>query len=200
MINDMNCMKALPLHGGRRQPSYYLLFICLLFHPSLSVSAQQTFTDYLARRVAGEGTVVLHHDAELDALVNGQVSYASIASPRAHKPVSAILLPDTIPADSGSSVVIPTFGRRVRSTGFRIQVYAGSNTRQSKSEANRMASLVRSTFEDVNVYTRFISPRWTCRVGDFKTREEAVELLRRMRETRKFPEASIVKSQIILIY
>ena len=63
-----------------------------------------------------------------------------------------------------------------------------------------MAGIVRSTFSDVSVYTNFISPRWTCRVGDFKTREEAAEMLHRMRETQKFREASIVKSQIVVIY
>lgn len=88
----------------------------------------------------------------------------------------------------------------MRATGYRIQVYAGGNNRQSKSEAYRMADLVRSTFSDANVYTSFISPRWTCRVGDFKTREEAAEMLQRMRETQKFREAAIVKSQIIVVY
>ena len=84
--------------------------------------------------------------------------------------------------------------------GYRIQVYAGGNNRQSKLEAYRMASLVRSNFEDVSVYTHFISPRWICRVGDFRTYEEANELLRRMRQTQKFREASIVKSKIIVFY
>ena len=84
--------------------------------------------------------------------------------------------------------------------GYRIQVYAGGNNRQSKSEAYRMANLVRSTFSDVQVYTHFISPRWICRVGDFKTYEEANDLLKRMRQTQKFREASIVKSKITLLY
>ena len=88
----------------------------------------------------------------------------------------------------------------MRVNGYRIQVYAGGNNRQSKSEAYRMAALVRSTFDDVQVYTHFISPRWICRVGDFRTYEEATDMLRRMRETQKFREASIVKSKIILLY
>ena len=89
---------------------------------------------------------------------------------------------------------------RLRTTGYRIQVYAGGNTRASKSEAYAIASQVRATFTDVQVYTHFISPRWICRVGDFKTYEEANDFLRRMKQTQKFREASIVKSRIVISY
>jgi predicted Zn-dependent peptidase len=59
-----------------------------------------------------------------------------------------------------------------------------------------MAEKVKIWFEDLPVYTTFSSPRWTCRVGDFQTREEAMELLTTMRETGRFPKAIIVKSKI----
>lgn len=169
------------------------------------MAAQQTFTQYLTRNKAGEGVVILHQDAEIEALVNGTSSHAPAPvapAPRqqeatpAHSHVTDSLAPATNPAQ----MVTPGLGRRMRATGFRIQVYAGGNNRQSKAEAYRMADLVRSTFSDANVYTSFISPRWTCRVGDFKTREEATEMLQRMRETQKFREAAIVKSQIIVVY
>lgn len=167
------------------------------------MAAQQNFTHYLTRSKAGEGVVILHQDAEIEALVNGTSSHSPAApasrqheATPAHSHVTDSLSPATNPAQVGT----PAFGRRMRATGYRIQVYAGGNNRQSKSEAYRMADLVRSTFSEANVYTSFISPRWTCRVGDFKTREEAAEMLQRMRETQKFREAAIVKSQIIVVY
>lgn len=170
------------------------------------MAAQQNFTQYLTRSKAGEGVVILHQDAEIEALVNGTSSHSPApaapvsrqheATPT-HSHATDSLSPATNPSPlEGTSVL----GRRMRATGYRIQVYAGGNNRQSKSEAYRIADLVRSTFSDANVYTSFISPRWTCRVGDFKTREEAAEMLQRMRETQKFREAAIVKSQIIVVY
>ena len=86
--------------------------------------------------------------------------------------------------------------KRIRVNGFRVQVYYGGNNQQSKRAALKMAETVKIWFEDLPVYTTFSSPRWTCRVGDFQTREEAMQLLTTMRETGRFPKAIIVKSKI----
>lgn len=175
-----------------------------IFDFQFSILHAQTFTEHLTRTVAGEGSVILHHDSDIEALVNGQITYAGNApASRPQTPAVSATAAHTdslLAGVSSATDQLPVFGRRMRATGYRVQVYAGGNNRQSKAEAYRMAGIVRSTFSDVSVYTNFISPRWTCRVGDFKTREEAAEMLHRMRETQKFREASIVKSQIVVIY
>ena len=175
-----------------------------IFNLQFSILHAQTFTEHLTRSNAGEGSVILHHDSDIEALVNGRITYANSApAPRTQTPATpaAVSHPDSLlSGDSSSFDQLTGYGRRMRATGYRVQVYAGGNNRQAKAEAYRMAGIVRSTFSDVSVYTNFISPRWTCRVGDFKTREEAMELLQRMRETQKFREASIVKSQIVVFY
>ena len=84
--------------------------------------------------------------------------------------------------------------------GYRIQVYSGGNSRQSKNEAAMMGQRVRSLFGDLSVYTHFLNPHWICRVGDFKTYEEANEMYRQMKETGRFREAVIVKSKIYATY
>ena len=170
-----------------------------MIHCSLSIAQAQTFTEHLTRSKSGEGSVILHQDSEIEALVNGNKLPASSPSTVHLQNQQSDVHSNQADSLAGSGQQ-PLQGRRVKTTGFRIQVYAGGNNRQSKGEAYRMASLVRSTFSDVPVYTNFISPRWTCRVGDFKTREEATEMLERMRETQKFREATIVKSQIVLLY
>lgn len=175
----------------------FLIFLFSLFLFPLSLSAQEKFTDYLTRPSAGKGTVVLHQDAEIEALVNGLASRAATSSTR---PASRPQVSDSLSAHSSSGNDESTPTHRIRTNGYRIQVYAGGNNRASKSEAHYMANLVRSNFSDVQVYTHFISPRWICRVGDFKTYEEANEFLRRMRQTQKFREASIVKSKIVISY
>lgn len=175
-----------------------------IFDFQFSILHAQTFTEHLTLTVAGEGSVILHHDSDIEALVNGQITYAGYApASRPQTPAVSATAAHTdslLAGVSSTTDQLPVFGRRMRATGYRVQVYAGGNNRQSKAEAYRMAGIVRSTFSDVSVYTNFISPRWTCRVGDFKTREEAAEMLHRMRETQKFREASIVKSQIVVIY
>jgi len=199
-------MKQMMRHifGSRTSVPYLLFVICYFTSALTSMSAQETFTDYLTRYRAGEGMVMLHHDPEINDLVNGIISYApgrknqpqSVSTPKTYN--SLLASADSLLQATTDTTI--TFGRRVRMNGYRIQVYAGGNNRKAKSEAYRMAGVVRNYFEDVNVYTHFISPRWICRVGDFKTREEAVAMLRRMRETGAFREASIVRSKIIAIY
>ena len=188
-----------------------LLVVChfiVLISPA-PVKAQQTFTQYLTCKTAGGATVVLHQDAEIDALVNGittpatqntSAAAANTATGTTRVTSNASTAKVTTPDSLATADSTLTTGRRLRTNGYRIQVYAGGNNRQSKSEAYRMAALVRSSFSDVQVYTHFISPRWICRVGDFKTYEEATEMLKRMRQTQKFSEASIVKSKIIVLY
>lgn len=90
--------------------------------------------------------------------------------------------------------IVPS--KRIRVNGFRVQVYYGGNNQKSKLQARKMAERAKIWFEDLPVYTSFSSPHWICRVGDFQTREEAMEVLQAMRESRRFPRAIIVKSKI----
>ena len=187
-FHDGGCKPQLSFHIS------YLLFLISYLFFSTGVSAQQNFTEHLTRQVAGEGTVTLSQDAEITALVNGTITYATSRAQRQQPDSTAVALHN--PAHKSSTLT----GHRTQSTGYRIQIYAGGNNRQSKGEAYRMASLARTYCEGINVYTHFISPRWICQVGDFKTREEAAEQLRKMRLTQQFGEACIVRSKIIVTY
>lgn len=176
----------------------FILFVivnCQLSIVNLA-SAQEKFTERLQRTVQGQGTVRLHHDADIEALLYGRRSLSPVAI-NGQKTKSSVLaqLPDT--ARIGEEPLPPlTGGRKVRMTGYRVQVYAGGNSRDAKNKAYQMEGLVRSQFPEQPVYTRFVNPRWICHVGDFQTREEALELLSEMRRTGKFPEAITVKCKI----
>ena len=63
-----------------------------------------------------------------------------------------------------------------------------------------MGNRVKSLFMDLSVYTHFSSPHWICRVGDFRTYEEANEVFRQLKETGRFSEAVIVKSKVNVSY
>jgi Sporulation related domain. len=84
----------------------------------------------------------------------------------------------------------------IKTSGFRIQAYAGNNTRQAKNDAYHVASQIKEYFPELTVYTSFNPPRWLCRVGDFRSIEEADATMRKMKATGVFKEVSIVKDQI----
>lgn len=84
----------------------------------------------------------------------------------------------------------------IKTQGFRIQAYAGNNTRQAKNDAYGVASRVKEHFPELTVYTTFNPPRWLCRVGDFRSIEEADAMMRKMKATGVFKEVSIVRDQI----
>lgn len=84
----------------------------------------------------------------------------------------------------------------IKMAGYRIQVYSGGNSRNSKREAESIAARVRSGFPELKVYTMFNPPRWLCRVGDFLSIEEADAMMRKLRREGGFREVTIVKEQV----
>ena len=158
--------------------------------------AQETFIERLQRPVAGQGKVIIYNDAEIAALVSGRALKAGDARNRLGQnvtPSSVAQQPDTLAHDT---LAFTQVGRKVRMNGFRVQVYAGGNSREAKRRAYQVEGQVKSLFPGQSVYTRFVEPRWLCHVGDFQTREEALELLEELRKTGRFPEAITVKCKI----
>ena len=92
----------------------------------------------------------------------------------------------------------PSMGEQkvLKAAGFRIQAYAGNNTREAKNDAYRVASRIKEYFPELTIYTSFNPPRWLCRVGDFRSIEEADAMMRRLKSTGVFKEVSIVRDQI----
>jgi len=74
--------------------------------------------------------------------------------------------------------------------GYRIQIY-NSNSRNAREESNRARATFINRFPDVVSYQLYAEPGYfRVRVGDFRTRTEAVKLFQQI--SRQFPEAYIV--------
>lgn len=86
--------------------------------------------------------------------------------------------------------------KKGKAVGYRVMLYAGNNSRVSRSEAESVARQVKEMFPEAVVYVRFSSPRWLCQLGDFRNIEEADAWMRKINATGKFKEMSIVKEQI----
>ena len=84
-----------------------------------------------------------------------------------------------------------------KTTGYRIQVFAGGNTRRDRQRAEQAGNSLRSLFPGEEVYVHFYSPRWICRLGNYRTYEEAREKLHEVRKLG-YDAATIVKGKITL--
>ena len=83
--------------------------------------------------------------------------------------------------------------------GYRVQVYAGGNSRDARIKAERVGREINSLFPGEPVYVHFYSPRWICRMGNYRTYEEANERLRAVKKLG-YSSAIIVKGKITVPY
>lgn len=145
------------------------LSVLLLAFVSFPLMAQDNIVNRLQQTVPGQGVITIHQDARLNALL-GMVYNPNL-----------------------------NLGKKIQSVGYRIQIYAGGNTRMSKDEALKAAQFVKDNYPEIPVYTEFVAPRWVCRVGDYKTIEEADQAMRMLKKSRGFKEIAILPNQLINI-
>lgn len=129
----------------------------------------QDIVKTLKTNKSGQGRVTIYQSSAIDALI-GRADY--------------VLSEEDKSAKKGKAV------------GYRVMLYAGNNSRVSRSEAESVAKQVKEMFPEAVVYVRFSSPRWLCQLGDFRNIEEADAWMRKINATGKFKEMSIVKEQI----
>ena len=199
-----------------------ILILCV----GIAVSADaQTFTQRIQKTAQGQGTVTIHQDAAIDELVNGTVSSTPKnvvkptvnTQPQPKKPVTQQKTDDKQQkaeakqqkkAEAKQPEVIEqkemtpdseeqTNKHTYKTTGYRIQVFAGGNTRRDRQRAEQAGNSLRSLFPGEEVYVHFYSPRWICRLGNYRTYEEAREKLHEVRKLG-YDAATIVKGKITL--
>ncbi len=147
----------------------YTLYFCLFF---LSIA-------YTTRLHAQEENIV----KSLERNVAGEGRVTIYQDPR----IATLL---------GNPRGLKTSDGTIKMAGYRVQVYSGGNTRNSKQEAESIASRVKSGFPELKIHTMFNPPRWLCQVGDFLSIEEADAMMRKLRRDGGFKEAIIVKEQV----
>ncbi len=76
------------------------------------------------------------------------------------------------------------------SEGYRVKIHFSAD----KSKAREIQTKFTTKYNDVPSYEEYQQPNFVINVGDFKTKLEAYELLKRIKED--FPYAFIVKSKI----
>ena len=89
--------------------------------------------------------------------------------------------------------------RGVKVDGYRVQAFAGGNQRKDRQKAEQVGNTIKNNFPDEPIYVHFYSPRWICRVGNYRTYEEAHQMLLNIRKLG-ISGASIVKGKITVQY
>lgn len=92
---------------------------------------------------------------------------------------------------------VPRVNRKV--TGYRVQAFAGGNSRADREKAENIKNKIKARYPELPVYVHFYSPRWICRVGNFRTFEEASAVLRNIK-AMGYRQACIVKGKISVGY
>ncbi len=174
----------------------FILLPALILLLPFTGRGQQTFTEHLKEQKAGQGKVVIVQNAEIESLVNGtgrtvttgkkgseEHRASHVSGPAKHKSYEAGI--------GGTR-------QRYKAQGYRIQIFTGGNSRTDKLEAQKMERKCQSAFPELSVYTHFVSPRWICRVGDFRTLEEAHKYARLIRAAGISYEVRPVKCTVLL--
>ena len=196
--------------------------IAILTVQSICGTQAQTFLDRLKKPTKDKAVVTVTQDETIDKLVNGERT----ANPQTRKSqgntpsgnsssgnsssgnTSSGNTPgssnnnNATPPSSGTTE--PDMRKKVmknsyKVTGYRVQAFTGGNTRSDRKAAENVGNAIKRRFPEQPIYVHFYSPRWICRVGNFRTYEEAHAMLLEIREMG-YKQASIVKGKISVQY
>ena len=113
-------------------------------------------------------------------------------TPKENEAQASVVTPDT--TDVHKKVM-----KGMKVNGYRVQVFAGGNSRNDRLKAERTGESMKSLFPNEPIYVHFYSPRWICRMGNYRTYEEAHEVLKKVKQLG-YDSAIIVKGKITVQY
>ena len=200
-----------------------LITLILTIICSLGIQAQnQKFLDGLRANETGKGTVTVTQSPAIDVLVNGNPQPSAnngVANPTPNAPHTIPTIPqennrpdatqhtgtdiaNNNSENPGEDAAVDTRKKVMRNsyktTGFRIQVFSGGNSRTDRQKAEKAGTDMKRYFPSEPVYVHFYSPSWKCRMGNYRTQEEARAVLAQVK--KYYPQACLVKGTISVQY
>ncbi|MBQ2208970.1 MAG: SPOR domain-containing protein [Prevotella sp.] len=200
--------------------------ILITYHLSLIISPAQTFTQRIQQPAAGQGTVTIHQNTDIDQLVNNAqlapmrsatttltpgtkpdtndatayATTANTATANTANPATATTSSDTAePIDAPVDYTKKIMRGGVKINGYRVQAFAGGNSRKDRLKAEQIGNKIKANYPNEPVYVHFYTPRWICRIGNYRTYEEAHQMLVSVRKLG-YTQATIVKGKITVQY
>lgn len=96
--------------------------------------------------------------------------------------------------EGSEEVHVRTPGTRTVARGFRVQIYMGS----SRSDAYAAQARFQRAFSDIETYVTYEQPNFRVKVGDFRSRSEAEQLMRGLRQ--QFNNVFVHTEDIFIYY
>ena len=208
---------SLPHKEGRG----WVILLLFLFS-SMTLSAQ-SYLEHLQQNEQGLGTVSVTQSKEISDLVNGVQPPAPVTKPTTAAAGNAkeeekkeeekkeepkerqALRPDMPKTDpEGTGEVEVDMSKKIlrgaqKVNGYRVQVYAGGNSREAKQKAEEAGRVVKRAYPSEPIYVHFYSPRWICRMGNYRTLDEANRMLTNVKKLG-YKQAVVVKGKITVQY
>lgn len=198
----------------------FVIILTLTFAASALCNAQN-YLQHLQEKKDGQGDVTVTQSKEIDELVN-KANTLSVTTPTATKKRSnketddtesekeithtrkiANTEPRNETGEDTESPMVDTRRKVLRKSykvnGYRVQVFAGGNSRNDKIKAQRIGNEIKQAFPEQPIYVHFYSPRWICRIGNFRSFEEANNILHQIKKMG-YKQACIVSGKITVPY
>lgn len=196
------------------------LIVCIT-----AIAHAQTYTQHLQEKTAGKGSVVVTQSEEIDKLVN-TANVNPKQQEAANKPTQPTVKTNKHQehegathnhtprheattqhnSDTEATATEPevdtskkVMRRAYKTNGYRVQVFAGGNSRNDKIKAQKAGNAVKAAFPSQPIYVHFYSPRWICRMGNYRTYEEASAILEQVKKLG-YKQACIVRGKISVAY
>jgi hypothetical protein len=116
----------------------------------------------------GKGTVIIHQPESLKKLVGTRIDS------------------DNVDAVNGKTYLM--------AKGYRVQVYSGNDQRKSREHAENMQEQLHKMYPEIQTYITLKAPFWKLHVGNYRSFEEASQMLRTLRQD--FPQ---IKNEIYIV-
>lgn len=176
----------------------------------------QKYLDRLQTGKQGEGTVTISQSKAIADLVNGKPVTEGVhngmgntvnvntakkenkdsALAKGHHADAAKPQTDgTVDNADGADTHKKVMRNAHKVTGYRVQVFSGGNSRADKVKANNIGAQLKASFPNQPVYVHFYSPRWICRMGNFRSYQDAEKCLKDVK-AMGYGQACIVKGKI----
>lgn len=168
----------------------------------------QTFLDRLQEHKVGQGTVTVTQSEAISHAINWAKASQSTSTPSTSStpqktaPItqqSPVAEADTTTIGDSSEAKKKVLGRGQKVDGYRVQAYAGGSSKADKQKAEQVGERIKEAFPEEPIYVHFYSPRWICRVGNYRTYEEAHRMLEALKGIG-LTQSSIVKGKITIQY
>lgn len=164
-------------------------------HADSSKTRQEAQTPHKNETLKHEPDSAKHHDADSSKHNSAKEHHEAQPPKEKHEQTQPETKTEEPYVDTSKKVM----RRSYKVNGYRVQVFAGGNSRADKQKAQQAGNAVKRAMPDQPVYVHFYSPRWICRVGNYRSYQEANRVLMQVKKLG-YRQACIVSGKINVAY